>query len=96
MIGDLLKELREDLNYTQSDISSLLNISRSTVSAYETNTAEPTLSNLVKLADLYNCSLDYLTGRTKERYNLNLFNKDSRKLILELIEVVDKYQVKKK
>lgn len=96
MLHDLLKELREDKGLNQIDLAEILNVSRQTISGYETGTIEPPFSTLVKLADIYNCSLDYLAGRTKERYNLNLMNKNNKKLLLELIEVVEQYNIKKK
>lgn len=96
MLHDLLKELREDKGLNQIDLAEILNVSRQTISGYETGTIEPPFSTLVKLADIYNCSLDYLAGRTKERYNLNLMNKNNKKLLLELIKVVEQYNIKKK
>lgn len=96
MLHDLLKELREDKGLNQIDLAETLNVSRQTISGYETGSIEPPFSTLVKLADIYNCSLDYLAGRTKERYNLNLMNKDTKELLLGIIEVVQEYQVKKK
>ncbi|GAA0107409.1 MULTISPECIES: helix-turn-helix transcriptional regulator [Clostridium] len=96
MLHDLLKELREDKGLTQIDLAEILNVSRQTISGYETGSIEPPFSTLVKLADIYNCSLDYLAGRTKERFNLNLMNKDTKELLLEIIEVVQEYKVKKK
>lgn len=96
MTGDILKELREDKGLTQTELANYLTVSRQSISGYETGIVEPNVNTLIKLADLYNCSLDYLTGRTKEKYNLNLFNKETKKLLLDLIEVVEQYQVKKK
>lgn len=96
MLCDILKELREDKQLNQSDLAEILNVSRQTISGYETGSIEPPFSTLIKLADIYNCSLDYLAGRTKEKHNLNLMDKDNKKLLLELIEVVEQYSVKKK
>lgn len=96
MMSDIIRELREDKGLTQTELANILNVSRQSISGYENGLVEPTISTLIKLADLYNCSLDYLTGRTKERYNLNLYKKDTKNLLIELIEVVEKYQIKKK
>lgn len=93
---DRLKELREDYGYTQDYVANKLNLTRQMISAYEKGTSEPTLSNLVKLADLYNCSLDYLLCRTKERTNLNIYNKDNKDFILKLIKLIDSYDIKNK
>lgn len=96
MLKDILKELREDKGLSQTDLANILNVTRQTISGYETGVIEPPLSTLIKLADMYNCSLDYLAGRTKEKYNLNLMNKDTRQLLLQIIDVVEDYKIKKK
>ncbi len=43
-----------------------LNMSQNTVSRYETGEREPGIAELIKLADYFNVSLDYLTGRTDD------------------------------
>ncbi len=58
-----LMEQRVVNGYTQEEIASLLGISRSTYAAYETGRNEPDITTLIKLATLYNASLDYLVGR---------------------------------
>lgn len=93
---EILKELREEKNLSQQDLAYILKVSRQTISGYETGNIEPPFSTLIRLADIYNCSLDYLAGRTKEKYNLNLMDKDVKKLILDIIEVVEEYNIKKK
>ena len=64
MMGDRLSELRRDFGYTQEDLSLLLKINRSSISNYEQGINEPSLSTIVKLANLYNVSTDYLLCRT--------------------------------
>lgn len=59
---DILKILREQGKYSQEDLSELTGIDRSTISGYE-NGANPSLQNLNKLADFFNTSIDFLTGR---------------------------------
>ncbi|MHB9949470.1 transcriptional regulator [Clostridium botulinum] len=92
MFGERLKELREEKELTQEELGKLLSVSRQTVSGYEAEIIEPNINNLVRLADIFNVSLDYLLGRTKERYNLNLENKKNKELLLDLIKVIDKYK----
>lgn len=58
-----LKELRNDHKKKQTDLSDLLKISKSTYCCYEQGTCEPSISSLIKLADYYHVSLDYLVGR---------------------------------
>lgn len=59
-----LKELREDHDYTQTAISSILHISQRAYSHYENGNREIPLEILVQLAHLYNTSIDYILGET--------------------------------
>lgn len=58
-----LVKLRKFNGYTQWDVAEMINISRSTLSKYEQGVLEPNLENLIKLADLYKVSCDYLLCR---------------------------------
>ncbi len=60
--GLRLKELREKKHLSQSDVAKRLDVTRSTISGYECNTITPSLELVVKLAVLYNSSLDYIMG----------------------------------
>lgn len=59
-----LLELRKQHNMTQRDVASYLSIAQPSYIRYENGTAEPTLDNLVRLADLFDVSSDYLIGRS--------------------------------
>jgi len=96
LFGERLKELREDQGMTQGDLATILNTARSTITLYENNTNEPNIDTLVKLANLFNVSLDYLLCRTKEKYNLNLLDKPNKELLLKLYEDVNSYKIIKK
>ena len=62
-----LRDLREDNDLKQIDIANTLNTSQSTYSKYERGAREAPLDVLIKLADFYNTSVDYLLGRTNVR-----------------------------
>ena len=59
-----IRELREDSDLTQKQISNMLMCDQSLYSKYERGEREIPLSLLIQLADFYNTSLDYLTFRT--------------------------------
>ena len=61
-----IKNLREDNDLTQREISKFLNISQVAYSYYELNKRNIPLELLSKLADYYNTSIDYLVYRTDE------------------------------
>lgn len=58
-----LTEQRKINNLTQRQVAAYLVISQPSYIRYENGQAEPTLENLVKLADLFDVSVDYLLGR---------------------------------
>lgn len=58
-----LKEQRKLCGYTQRQIAEKLGISQPSYIRYENGSSEPTLENLIKLADLFDVSADYLLGR---------------------------------
>ncbi len=59
-----LKDLREDNDYTQSYIASLLGVRQNTYSQYECEKREIPISMLIKLSELYGTSVDYIIGLT--------------------------------
>ena len=61
----ILKQLRLYHNLTQNELSNILNIKQSTYSHYETGKRQPDISTLIRIADFFHCSIDYLVGRYK-------------------------------
>lgn len=59
-----LKDIREDKDLTQTHISKILNTKQNTYSQYETGNRQIPIDLLVKLADYYEVSVDYILGRT--------------------------------
>lgn len=59
-----IKDLREDNDLTQKEVAKVLMCDQSLYSKYERGEREIPLSLLIKLADCYGTSLDYLTCRT--------------------------------
>ena len=59
-----IRNLRIDNGYTQKQIAELLGISQNTYSQYEIGVLNYPIDALIKLADFYNVSIDYLLGRT--------------------------------
>ena len=61
-----IRNFREDKDLNQTEIADYLHVSQSMYSAYELGKTPIPLEALIKLADLYKTSLDYLVGRTDE------------------------------
>ncbi len=70
MIYKNVRALREDNDIKQKNLAEILNIAQNTYSQYETGKISFTDEMLIKLADFYNTSIDYLLDRTdvKEPY----------------------------
>lgn len=65
-----IRNLREDADMTQAQIANILNCSQVAYSYYEIGRRDIPTTVLIKLADLYDCSIDFLLGRTKNRKRL--------------------------
>ena len=59
-----MRNLREDKDLKQKDIAKMLNVAQTTYSDYENGKINMPTSILIKLAELYNTSIDYLLGMT--------------------------------
>ncbi len=79
-----IKDLREDHDITQKELSDFLNISQVAYSYYEINKRNIPLEILSKLADYYNTSVDYLMYRTDE---IKPYSKTTKQVYKETISV---------
>lgn len=62
-LSEKLQELRAKYGYSQKQVAKIINVSPSIVSGYETGERTPSTEVLLKLANIYKCSTDYLLGR---------------------------------
>ncbi|MCQ2471082.1 MAG: helix-turn-helix domain-containing protein [Clostridia bacterium] len=65
-----IRDLREDMDLNQTQVAKMLGMSQTGYSKYETGENDIPTSILIKLADFYNTSIDYILGQTDnpERY----------------------------
>lgn len=68
-LGEKLYKLRTEKNITQSDVANALGVSRQAVSKWETDESLPDLDKLVKLADLYEVTTDFLLRESASSNN---------------------------
>ena len=59
-----LKEIRKTKGVSQLKLAMDLHMNQNTVSRYETGEREPGINELIKIANYFNVSIDYLVGRT--------------------------------
>jgi transcriptional regulator with XRE-family HTH domain len=79
MLGKRLKLLRNEKKLYQKDIAKELNLTQESISFYESGKREPDYKTLIKFADFYGVSVDYLIGRTNIRANAALNHKEYNK-----------------
>lgn len=85
--GIRLKRLREQKRLSQTMAAEKLNVTRSTISAYERNTKTPRVEVLMKMAVLYHTSIDYMLG-IADRTNLYLddLTPSQQKMVLDIVQ----------
>lgn len=65
-----LKELRKERNLTQSELAHILNYDNTIIADYEAGRNEPNIKNLIKIANIFDVSVDYLIGNSDTYYQL--------------------------
>ncbi len=78
-----IRDLREDRDLRQADVAQAIGIDQRTLSNYETGKTNPDSFAIIKLADFFNVSADYLIGR-----NYNDKSDNSNRSILRKIEEI--------
>lgn len=71
MFSIRLKELRQSRNLSQKELSEILKVSTGTVENWEVGLREPDFQMLIKIADMFNVSCDYLLDRFSNDENSN-------------------------
>ena len=62
-----IKQLREDNNWTQLELSKKMNCAMSSIAMYESETRKPSMEVLLKLSEIFDCSIDYILGKSDIR-----------------------------
>lgn len=60
-----IRDLRQDKNFSQADVAKAIGMAQNTYSQFETGRIEWRASDLIRLADFYGVSVDYLLDRTE-------------------------------
>lgn len=63
-LGERLRKLRIENHLRQDQVARLVNVEKSSISMYETGMRQPSYATLVRLANVFNVTTDYLLGRT--------------------------------
>lgn len=74
-----IRELRMEKGLKQAWLASKLHLTQTAVSNYELGTRDPSVETILELCEIFNCSADYLLGRTTER-NTSIDDQDAAML----------------
>ncbi|MBR4894826.1 MAG: helix-turn-helix transcriptional regulator [Clostridia bacterium] len=92
-----LRELRVSNKLRQDQVANLVGVNKNAISTYENDLRQPSFEILIRLADLYRVSTDYLLGRTSTRsIDLSGLTEDEAAIISELVESMRKKNEKYK
>ena len=67
ILAERLKQCRKEKGFTQREVAIYCDITEKTYQNYELMTREPKVEILLKIADVFEVSLDYLWGRTEKK-----------------------------
>lgn len=98
ILAERMLELMSDCNYSVADVATAINANKSVVYRYLRSERSPRLDILVKLADLFCCTTDFLVGLDSENFSKQFNKPPNFKLRFEhLIEQfgVSKYKLQK-
>lgn len=85
IIADRIKRLRMSYGLTQADVARSLEITRSSVNAWEQGIASPSVAYLIKLASLFKVSTDYILGlEHKTVLDISGIDDDGVKILLNM------------
>lgn len=91
MISDRIKQLRETAGYSQSQLAKKLDVTRSSVNAWEMGISTPTSQYIVAMAELLHVQADFLLGINDEvTLPLGGYSTEEVELIYSLLEYFDK------
>lgn len=77
-LGSRIRDLRKEKKMSQEELGKYLNVSKVSISGYENDTREPSKDAIVKLAQLFGVSTDYLLERSAKRHYYDLTEKDEK------------------
>ena len=73
MLGDIIKKLRNNKKMLQQDLADVLTVSKSTIAMWETNKRIPDTTMLVKIADFFEVTVDYLLEEERRNSAIQKF-----------------------
>ena len=91
-----LCSLREERNMKQNELAEKLNLKASAISKYEKGLTQPSIPTLMKMAEIFECSVDYLLGLSaiKNPYSSNQFTPKESDIIFKYRKLTKENQIR--
>lgn len=93
MISDRIKSLREKAGYSQAQLAKKLDVTRSSVNAWEMDLSTPTSQYVVAMAKLFHVSTDYLLGLESQlSLSLDGYSQEEIALLYSMVKYFDAHR----
>mgnify|MGYP002711909945 FL=1 len=98
MLGQRIRQLRNDNNWNQEELGKRMNLAKVTISQYENETRSPNPDIINQFADLFGVTVDYLLGRDNNKNNtndyitINVYGRVPAGIPIEAIEEIEDTQ----
>lgn len=90
MISETIRRLRETAGYSQSQLAKKLDVTRSSVNAWEMGLSTPTIQYVVAMSKLFHISTDYLLGtETTLSIHLDAYSPEEQEVLFSMIRYFD-------
>ncbi len=86
-----LKQIRRDKHLTQAQVAARIGVTPSMVSSYETDIRLPSYEVLLRIADMFGVSVDFLLGRQERRMlDISDLSDEEAAIVCDMVEVLKK------
>lgn len=92
----ILKKLRLESGISQKELAEKLGVSPTNIYNYEIGRTQPSIEWLVKIADFFDISVDYLIGRTDDFGNIKKSDVEIDKTTKELLKILSTFNERQK
>lgn len=93
MISEKIRELRERAGYSQAQLAKRLNVTRSSVNAWEMGLSMPTTQYVIAMCKLFHVSADYILGIQNEKtVSLDGYTEQEITIVCDLLKYFDEHK----
>lgn len=84
-----LKQLRKDKHLTQAQVAERIGVTASMVSSYETDIRLPSYEVMLRIADIFGVSVDYLLGRQEKRsLDISELSEEEASVVCDMVNIL--------